>query len=497
MVCLLLSRSIGLRDCFADEISALASYIIVVIFHLVLWIPLWGIICLQKSTWQQQSQDHPSQSYSPLQLGSLLFPIYTTAYLQVMARWSPIGSIGSSAMDLAFAPSLSRSVAVWGEMGLSFWVSWMTSITVAQICGLLPRKHLSIFMRVSCLALVFGGYYTMDTKGMLLEDITTWPLSTAPVLQTTCITGPRKSDPISEQRLVSLTNQRLAAGDDLIVWSEEASNFRLDVSAIQWNPDNPGAVVAVAFMEPATISKSHNNNSSTSMFWNSIELWQNGISLNRYDKNRPVPIVEGNILPGKELPIPVEITFTPLLLHDKSTTIHRQNTTLKVATAICFDLDYPDLLWHAHTADLVFGPSEYWGAIGTFTWGHNQFRALENGFTLFKCSAMGTSGGVDPYGYILGEKPMTYDAIWTMQLPVQSGIITIYSDYGGWTFGWICCGITLLHLLAQLISRWMVLNRYDRVGHGESTTDAETLPVVSQDTDRFDPTYGDASNNNG
>ena len=62
--------------------------------------------------------------------------------------------------------------------------------------------------------------------------------------------------------------------------------------------------------------------------------------------------------------------------------------------------------------------------------GDNIFRAVENGFTLFKCSLNGMSGAVDPYGRTLASKPTTWGEVYTAQIPVQKHVWTLYAHGG-------------------------------------------------------------------
>ena len=59
----------------------------------------------------------------------------------------------------------------------------------------------------------------------------------------------------------------------------------------------------------------------------------------------------------------------------------------RLSGAICFDLDHPSYVRAAgaHRADLMLQPSWTWGSIGPRHFASDMLRAVENGFTLFRC----------------------------------------------------------------------------------------------------------------
>jgi hypothetical protein len=120
----------------------------------------------------------------------------------------------------------------------------------------------------------------------MLQDISDWPAVTAPKLNVACLTVDIISDHESNNNatllyyMIDRTKLRLAAGDDLIVWSEAAGSRRVLPQEIDWNQStNPGSVVAVTFID-----------SVDGKFYNVIELFQAGTRLSRYEKNRHVSI---------------------------------------------------------------------------------------------------------------------------------------------------------------------------------------------------------------
>jgi apolipoprotein N-acyltransferase len=226
--------------------------------------------------------------------------------------------------------------------------------------------------------------------------------------------------------MIDRTNKRLASGDDLIMWSEVAGGYsQVFPDLFEWNSENTGAAVVSAYQAPVV--------GNTVEAYNAMTIMQNGKKLSSYYKNRPVPLVEPNILPGPTRPNVTSVTFTP----KSSSSTGRQPVSLKTSMAICFDFDFSYLFRDASTADVVLGASWYWASIGFMFWEHNIFRAIENGFTIIKCAQGGITGAVDPYGRALAAVPTSDNEVHLMEVPVQNGVFTLFRAWG-WVFGWVC-----------------------------------------------------------
>jgi apolipoprotein N-acyltransferase len=135
-----------------------------------------------------------------------------------------------------------------------------------------------------------------------------------------------------------------------------------------------------------------------------------------YLKVHPVPIIESNIQPGtNSLP-----------------TYKSQYGML--GGAICFDLDYPNYILEAgrKQVKILLQPSWTWGALSSRHFEGNAVRAVENGFTLLRCSSDGESGVVGPRGQFLsrvftGSNPA--EAV-SLALPLASRAPTLYVAVG-------------------------------------------------------------------
>ena len=117
--------------------------------------------------------------------------------------------------------------------------------------------------------------------------------------------------------------------------------------------------------------------------------------------------------------------------------------------------------------------------------GGNALRAVENGFTLFRCSSDGVSGVVGPRGTVWHQVYTGHDPSETAQfsLPLWPRLPTFYTNVG-FVFDWLCLVASVcFYVLIILPERWrskVLGGQYYRsppslehglVGHGMATVD--------------------------
>eukprot|EP00986_Skeletonema_menzelii_P006058 scaffold2288_cov131-Skeletonema_menzelii.AAC.4 len=421
-------------------------------------------------------KQRPSSFLYTTYASPLAFPILYTTLYQLLFRFSPIGGAGNPAMGLAQVNGLRQVVSLFGEIYLVFWIGWLASVVVGVgfvlgeggwldtlneriVVGLsscfykqdgrrrirsqpIRREmnhvaicHASTFGIVTLFMFLYGSVRELVGRGIYLQSISNWSATQAgnSPLQVSCLTY---RDDV--QSLIDRTNERLIAGDDIIMWSEGAGRDEvITPDMFEWNTENAGAAIVPAYYVQAE---------NTSLWWyNSMAMFQSGQVVSTYYKNHPVPIMEEGVLAGPIIPQTTSVAFTPKM-SSLSYNDFRQEVSLKTSMAICFDFDFPYLFHDVSNADIVLGASQYWDSIGFMFWEHNIFRAIENGFTVIKCSEDGITGAVDPYGRVLAAVPTSGNETHLMEVPVESGVVTLYGA-GGWMFGWVCTFFSPLMLL--------------------------------------------------
>ena len=107
-----------------------------------------------------------------------------------------------------------------------------------------------------------------------------------------------------------------------------------------------------------------------------------------YQKTHPVPLVESYSIesgPG--------ILFSSEIEVEKKEHKQKETLNMTVSGAICLDMDFPELLGQASSADLVLAPAQTWSAhVGLQHLRMSSVRAVENGYWILRCDGGGASG---------------------------------------------------------------------------------------------------------
>jgi apolipoprotein N-acyltransferase len=127
----------------------------------------------------------------------------------------------------------------------------------------------------------------------------------------------------------------------------------------------------------------------------------------------------------------------------------------KIATVICFDMDFPNLIRQAGAAgvDVMFNPSNEWKEVAPLRMQMAKFRSIENGFSLVRPTSHGFSAAADYQGRVLGltDYFTSEDPVMVAYIPTK-GVTTIYSRIGD-LFAWLC----IAGLVAAIA--WVVVRR--------------------------------------
>jgi len=116
----------------------------------------------------------------------------------------------------------------------------------------------------------------------------------------------------------------------------------------------------------------------------------------------------------------------------KKTGILKTETSFgTIASAICFDLDFPNYLKQTKGSDILLAPSNDWKEIDPLHTNMAKFRAIEQGFNLIRQTSFGLSIGSDYTGKVISEMDHFTDngKVLITQLPTK-GTKTIYSIIG-------------------------------------------------------------------
>ena len=150
-----------------------------------------------------------------------------------------------------------------------------------------------------------------------------------------------------------------------------------------------------------------------------------GKAVSRYDKERPVPF--GEYLPFRKILYPVlkgvgyydsEFAGNP-----ETEVIKAKN--LNIATAVCFESTFPDLIRKRVKKDsdfiLVVTNDAWFGSSAALEQHLNAgiLRAIENRRYLIQAGNTGISAVVDPFGRVLKKTKINQQEILTFEIPLS------------------------------------------------------------------------------
>ena len=255
---------------------------------------------------------------------------------------------------------------------------------------------------------------------------------------------------LPEPVLWKQTAARIAAGDDIVLWSETAVSVvgrageRALLDRAAQYAANGTTYLAIAYEVqppdaglPARASQHLNAFALLRPGRGAVNSSTHGALAFRYVKRHPVPVVEASFAAGT----------ASLQFEDAPWG--------RTSAAVCFDSDFPAGLRVAgsHDTALLLQTSQTWGA-AWFRERHahgNALHAIENGYTLLRCGSDGIAGAFDSYGRTLAWAATGSEGSVTLTVPQPDARRTLYAHAGGWLFGWACVACTVLAAFAAAL----------------------------------------------
>lgn len=128
-------------------------------------------------------------------------------------------------------------------------------------------------------------------------------------------------------------------------------------------------------------------------------------------------------------------------------------TSFRFSTPICFEDAFSDLCrrYILEGADLLVNlTNDSWSLTKSAQnqhWAIARLRAIENRRVLIRSTNSGVSSVIDAHGRSIAELPQFEALHLTMDIPVQTGGMTLYTRYGDW-FALLCLAVLVLRLAA-------------------------------------------------
>jgi apolipoprotein N-acyltransferase len=377
--------------------------------------------------------------YSSISWTLFVYPIcQTTVSIVIIGNVaSTFTSIGNSVLDIAPLAQISSLV---GLAGIEFYVvlsaTWAAYLTIGYVT--INSRIFSHFIFFSfCLFTITG--FLIHSDSFYQRNVSS---QIQPLLTASCVFGQtEKYGTNSYEAVWTNTKNRILEQNNFIIWAEETVEINSDEEEEELIERGINLTLqsnGLSYLGLAYYKHKHHANKATNHF---TLITPDGIVAWNYKKAHPVPGVEDEVDPG-----PLEVPT-----HDSKYG--------KLSGSICFDLDYPNTIKQAgeKKVDIFLQPSWTWNAISSRHFLGDSLRAVENGFTLIRCSSDGESGVVNPRGVLktrlfTGHNPET---VVVFPVAKEDRVETMYSLFG-FVFEWILlCLMLLSYLLLLAPSKWL------------------------------------------
>lgn len=374
-------------------------------------------------------------------LGTLVFPTVRVTTEFLVAAISPFGTIfGPLATTQSANMPVLQLASVTGIYGISFLMAWAAPVANLALERRPSLRAVSlVYVAVLGFVLIGGGVRaaTAPTPDTLVRVAGISPSLAAseraqqidnfhtpevlpeqkPVL--------RKAFVIVNDDLFARTRTEADAGAKIVAWPEAAALVLNDDLADFLTRAGQLAKEKQIYLNMGIAVVLDGQPGLRDI---AVLVGPDGKVLSTFDKAHPVPGLED--FPAGNGIVPV--TATPYG---------------RLANVVCYDADFPGTL--RKSVDIMLVPSNDWKGFERTHSENAVFRAVENGYALFRQSSSGIATAVDPYGTQLSRTNYFSTPQQTMIAYVPThGTWTIYGLVGD-LFAWLCvAGMIILTGLA-------------------------------------------------
>ena len=365
---------------------------------------------------------------------TLVYPLAATALEFFLGQGGDLGSWGATGYALVDQAPMLQLVGWTGLAGPAFLVGWVASAGnawwaygsaarrgvllcavvvggVALASGLREAPAGGETIRVAAVGAPRWNGVPDDQRGVVLggDPVTTDTLAVV-----------RAHNAPGIDRLWATSDRAAAGGARLVAWSEGAATLwdqdeaGFTERAVAWSAAHD-AVLVIGMVVLSTGEDRRIRNEA-------IVVTPSGGVAGRYAKAVPTPGVERSIShAGDGRLVPVDTPFG------------------RIATVICYDLDFPRILAQATAADvdLVVAPAGDWPEVAEIHADMARFRAVEQGVAVLRPASAGRSTVVGPRGEVLAARTTdgTGDSLLFGEIPASGRVPTVYGRTGdlvGW-----------------------------------------------------------------
>jgi apolipoprotein N-acyltransferase len=366
-------------------------------------------------------------------ISTLVFPITAVALFHLLSYRVGTWSIGAP----AFSPygssqygnlPLEQVVSIVGIRGLGFLIAWFASFAnwcwEQEFKWVDIRKSAGIYFGIMVFLLIYGGarisFGYPEQNTVRIAGITIPAENSVSPERFTEVMVNKICPPIEKniELLNRLTRQAAGAGANIVAWQEESvflhkKDEKRFIDECCKLARNENIYLAVAYA-----------------VFNVSDLGENkAVFIN------PSGIVETEFL--KHYLVQAE---SPYMKKGQGELPIMKTPYGNIALTICFEIYFSHYIQQAgrNGADIMLNLASDWKKVTPSNTYGITFSAIENGFSLVRCTGSGLSIATDYHGRVLSSMDYftTKNGIMYADVPIK-GIKTIYS-YVGYLFGWLC-----------------------------------------------------------
>lgn len=394
---------------------------------------------------------------------TLVFPLAATSLDYLSALGNPFGTWSSIAYSQADNLPLIQIVSITGIWGITFLIGWFASVVnwawEQQFEWRRVRVGVGIYTGILALILLFGGarmvFFPPASETVVVAGVD------SPLFEQMAKEEFETADSLAALKWDVIFTKANAVNDDLLQRSARAA--RAGAKIVFWTEGD----AYVSQQAEAALVERGRELARQEQIYLGMPLYtilhtdagllpQKKMVENKFVFIAPDGNVQWNYL--KTIPVPGA---------EESITVKGDGNIPTVATpygriagAICFDMDFPNLARQAGQAgaDLILVPAADWKAIDPAHTYMASFRAIENGFSLVRFVRHGFSAAFDYQGRLLAG--MDYftarDLMMLAHVPIK-GTTTIYTQVGD-VFAWLSIAAFIVLL------GWVVVQRFRQTG---------------------------------
>jgi apolipoprotein N-acyltransferase len=336
---------------------------------------------------------------------TFILPLAWVSTEYALIRLSPYGSWGSIAYSQSGVDALLQTLSVTGMLGITFLIGWFAAL-INWMWETAPSRH-SVRGGAAAAAAVFGAVFLLGAARLHVP-------SDAPTVRIASLSRPDVhlfSDPDVQRR--ALANERLTPAEmaavragslrifeDLL--ARTASEAQAGARMVFWGEANS---IIMREDEPIFLARARAAARADAIYLGlGVGVWHQGDAKpleNKIVLIDPAGRVAWQFLKARPVP-PGESSISKV---DDGRIRTLDTPYGRVAAAICFDMDFPQLLRQAGKkgVDILLAPSNDWRDIDPWHTQMAAFRAIEEGFNLVRHASGGLSMATDAKGRVLAS----------------------------------------------------------------------------------------------